>query len=123
MIPANKSAFHPLPSQQWTSCAEFGIQLHVLVTGQFFSWIFYLILKFQFYRIFFFFSWFYFMGDIKSNPYSPFQIDYIHTQEPIGNFTPLDPEIIPCYKSINVSIKYILDLELRKNVSFNYLIS
>ncbi|XP_011312256.1 Niemann-Pick C1 protein isoform X2 [Fopius arisanus] len=45
--------------------------------------------------------WFKFMGDATDNIYVPFQIDYIGSDEKVGNFTPLDPDITPCSKPYN----------------------
>jgi Niemann-Pick C1 protein len=46
-------------------------------------------------------KWFHYMGD-NSNPFVPFQIDYIATDKPIDGFKPMDPEITPCNKPLNV---------------------
>ncbi|XP_017879993.1 NPC intracellular cholesterol transporter 1 isoform X4 [Ceratina calcarata] len=44
--------------------------------------------------------WFHYMGD-ATNPYVPFQITYINTDEPVGPFTPVDPTVTPCSKALN----------------------
>lgn len=46
--------------------------------------------------------WFRNLGD-SSNPFVPFQIDYVASDKPIDGFTPRDPEITPCNKPANVS--------------------
>lgn len=51
-------------------------------------------------------KWFYFMGDAENNIYVPFQITYVNTDKPIGPFEPLDPQITPCSKALNVSINF-----------------
>lgn len=43
------------------------------------------------------------MGDASTNSFVPFQITYINTDNPIGPFKPMNPEITPCNKSLNVS--------------------
>lgn len=45
-------------------------------------------------------KWFEFMGDASGNLYVPFQITYI--TDPVDDYIPLDPEIVPCNKAINV---------------------
>lgn len=45
-------------------------------------------------------KWFEFMGDAAGNLYVPFQITYI--TEPVDDFIPLDPKIVPCNEAINV---------------------
>ncbi|GLV34537.1 Niemann-Pick type C-1a [Carabus blaptoides fortunei] len=40
--------------------------------------------------------WFTYMGDASGNPYVPFQINYLNTSEPVEEFHPLDPKVIPC---------------------------
>lgn len=47
--------------------------------------------------------WFTFMGD-ANNPYVPFQINYIGTDAKVGPFSPMDPEVTPCSKALNVNI-------------------
>lgn len=47
-------------------------------------------------------KWFHNMGD-SENPFVPFQIDYVASEKPVGNYTPLSPEITPCNKPVNVS--------------------
>lgn len=47
-------------------------------------------------------KWFHYMGD-ANNPYVPFQITYINTDEPVGPFIPVDPTVTPCSKALNVS--------------------
>lgn len=48
-------------------------------------------------------KWFHYMGDASTNSFVPFQITYINTDNPIGPFKPMNPEITPCNKSLNVS--------------------
>ncbi|XP_031783378.1 NPC intracellular cholesterol transporter 1 isoform X3 [Nasonia vitripennis] len=45
-------------------------------------------------------KWFHNMGD-SENPFVPFQIDYVASEKPLGNYTPLSPEITPCNKAVN----------------------
>ncbi|CAD6208835.1 GSCOCG00010663001-RA-CDS [Cotesia congregata] len=45
--------------------------------------------------------WFTFMGD-SNNPYVPFQINYNGTDGKVGPFIPMDPEVTPCSKALNV---------------------
>jgi len=52
-------------------------------------------------------KWFYFMGDAENNIYVPFQITYVNTDKSIGSFVPLDPQITPCSKALNVSIRFL----------------
>lgn len=48
--------------------------------------------------------WYKFMGDV-SETFVPFQMNYkLHENtEKTGNFTPLDPKIIPCNSTVDVS--------------------
>nr|XP_034176148.1 NPC intracellular cholesterol transporter 1 isoform X4 [Osmia lignaria] len=46
-------------------------------------------------------KWFHYMGDAENNGYVPFQITYKNTDEPVGNFTPVDPIVTPCSKALN----------------------
>ncbi|KAL2715871.1 NPC intracellular cholesterol transporter 1 isoform X2 [Vespula squamosa] len=46
-------------------------------------------------------KWFHYMGDASTNSFVPFQITYINTNNPIGSFKPMNPEITPCNKSLN----------------------
>jgi Niemann-Pick C1 protein len=48
-------------------------------------------------------KWFHSMGDIN-NPFVPFQIDYIASDKPVGKYIPMDPEVTPCNKALNVSL-------------------
>ncbi|KOX79311.1 Niemann-Pick C1 protein [Melipona quadrifasciata] len=45
-------------------------------------------------------KWFHYMGD-ANNPYVPFQITYMNTDEPVGPFIPVDPTVTPCNKALN----------------------
>ncbi|KAL1139914.1 hypothetical protein AAG570_006891, partial [Ranatra chinensis] len=45
--------------------------------------------------------WFTFMGNPDDNPYAPFQITFTSTNEPVGEFMPLNPTVIPCSVGIN----------------------
>ena len=45
--------------------------------------------------------WFDFMGD-ASSVYVPFQITYKAVDQEEDGFQPMDPEIIPCSKALNV---------------------
>jgi Niemann-Pick C1 protein len=47
--------------------------------------------------------WFDFMGDAAENPYVPFQINYVPTEVATADIDPLDPLVVPCSQSINVS--------------------
>ncbi|KAL3273722.1 hypothetical protein HHI36_015151 [Cryptolaemus montrouzieri] len=48
------------------------------------------------------YRWFEFMGMAgPNNPFIPFQINYIVTEEPIKEFIPLNPPIIPCSKALD----------------------
>jgi len=47
------------------------------------------------------------MGEAEDNPFVPFQITYIETNEKIGKYDPLNPSVTPCSKGINVSVKVI----------------
>lgn len=47
--------------------------------------------------------WFHYMGDAANNAFVPFQITYVNTSGPVGNFTPMDPLITPCSKAVDVS--------------------
>ena len=49
-------------------------------------------------------KWFNFMGDAASNPYVPFQITYIPTDDAIDEYEPIDPYVTPCSHPLNVSI-------------------
>lgn len=42
------------------------------------------------------------MGDDVNNPFVPFQINYIQTDEPFEDITPLDPYTATCSESFNV---------------------
>ncbi|XP_015181886.1 PREDICTED: Niemann-Pick C1 protein isoform X2 [Polistes dominula] len=46
-------------------------------------------------------KWFHNMGDAANNLYVPFQITYINTDNPIGPFKPMDPQVTPCSKPLN----------------------
>lgn len=48
-------------------------------------------------------KWFHYMGDAATNPYVPFQITYMNTDVPVKSFEPLDPQVTPCSKPLNVS--------------------
>lgn len=43
------------------------------------------------------------MGDPEQNLFVPFKIKFVVNNEPTGNFTPLNPEVIPCSKGLSVS--------------------
>lgn len=43
------------------------------------------------------------MGDANGNPYVPFQINYVPTEATTAEIDPLDPLVVPCSQSINVS--------------------
>jgi hypothetical protein len=43
------------------------------------------------------------MGEVKGNPFVPFQITYIETDKPIGKYVPMNPSVTPCNKGISVS--------------------
>lgn len=49
-------------------------------------------------------KWFHYMGDAAGNAFVPFQIDYIaqNSTNPVGPFVPVDPQVIPCSKALNV---------------------
>lgn len=61
-------------------------------------------------------KWFHFMGD-ATNPYVPFQITYVNTDEVIDVFTPLDPPITPCNKALSVRITFTYVIY---NIYFKY---
>jgi hypothetical protein len=44
------------------------------------------------------------MGDAAGNPYVPFQINYVPTEVATADIAPLDPLVVPCSQSINVSL-------------------
>ncbi|XP_055682860.1 NPC intracellular cholesterol transporter 1 isoform X2 [Lutzomyia longipalpis] len=48
-------------------------------------------------------KWFHYMGDEEGNTYVPFQINYIGQADnrTVNGFTPLDPEVVPCYRGLN----------------------
>ncbi|KAL5280790.1 NPC1.2 family protein [Megaselia abdita] len=48
-------------------------------------------------------KWFHYMGDMESNPYVPFQINYITDglNSVTKGFKPLDPKTVPCNKPLN----------------------
>lgn len=50
--------------------------------------------------------WFHFMGDAKNNLYVPFQINYLpqKSTDIVNNMKPLNPKIVPCSESIDVSV-------------------
>lgn len=48
-------------------------------------------------------KWFHYMGTQEGNPYVPFGINYIATEQPKNGFSPLDPKVVPCNESIDVS--------------------
>ena len=48
-------------------------------------------------------KWFHYMGDAANNLYVPFQITYIPTDDAIYGYEPMDPDITPCSKPLNVS--------------------
>jgi len=52
-------------------------------------------------------KWFHFMGDAENNIYVPFQITYVNTDKPVGSFVPVDPQITPCSKALNVSVTFL----------------
>lgn len=45
--------------------------------------------------------WFGFMGDAAGNQFVPFQINYNTTA--VDGFTPMDPKVVPCSESVDVS--------------------
>lgn len=49
--------------------------------------------------------WFGYMGDSKGNPFVPFQINYLPQKSPdiVDDMKPLNPKVIPCSQSIDVS--------------------
>lgn len=51
------------------------------------------------------FKWFSYMGN-KETPFVPFQINYLphDTSEKVGNFTPMNPRVVPCNESVDVSV-------------------
>lgn len=50
------------------------------------------------------YRWLHFMGDMSTNTYVPFQINYKIRPEPVyQQYKPLKPTIVPCYEAINVS--------------------
>ncbi|XP_026472293.1 NPC intracellular cholesterol transporter 1-like isoform X5 [Ctenocephalides felis] len=46
-------------------------------------------------------KWFHYMGTQEGNPYVPFGINYIATEQPKNGFSPLDPKVVPCNESID----------------------
>lgn len=51
-------------------------------------------------------KWFHYMGDMDTNPYVPFQINYVTDglNSVTKGFKPLDPKTVPCSSPLNVSI-------------------
>lgn len=49
--------------------------------------------------------WYGYMGDATDNPYVPFQINYRphNTSAKVDGFTPLNPRVVPCNESVDVS--------------------
>lgn len=49
------------------------------------------------------------MGDAENNTYVPFQITYLPQPDtsPVDEFTPLDPEVVPCYEAVDVSLTFV----------------
>ncbi|KAK9885215.1 hypothetical protein WA026_010720 [Henosepilachna vigintioctopunctata] len=46
--------------------------------------------------------WFEFMGNAPpESQYVPFQINYISTSKPIGDYVPINPPVIPCDRAVN----------------------
>lgn len=63
------------------------------------------------------------MGDMMSNPYVPFQMNYHTLDSPSGSIIPLDTSVTPCNVGTNVSSKSFYVLLLKKKLvchSFNY---
>lgn len=54
--------------------------------------------------------WFTFMGDATSNLYVPFQITYMNTSVPVGDFTPFDPKVYSCGEAPDVSA-FMIDID------------
>lgn len=51
--------------------------------------------------------WFSFMGDASGNAFVPFQINYLPQPTPdvVDDMKPLNPKVIPCSQSIDVSVQ------------------
>lgn len=49
--------------------------------------------------------WYGFMGDATTNSFVPFQINYRphSSSAKVGGFTPMDPRVVPCSESVDVS--------------------
>jgi hypothetical protein len=64
------------------------------------------------------FRWFNFMGEAgESNPYVPFQIDYMPSDQNVGPFKPLDPPVVPCSQGIDVSLSLLFLCPLVTNLT------
>ncbi|XP_046396992.1 NPC intracellular cholesterol transporter 1 isoform X2 [Ischnura elegans] len=46
-------------------------------------------------------KWFQYMGDEDGNPYVPFQMTYIETNDKKDGFIPLDPHVTPCNQAVD----------------------
>ncbi|XP_071451302.1 NPC intracellular cholesterol transporter 1 isoform X2 [Hetaerina americana] len=46
-------------------------------------------------------KWFHYMGDADGNPYVPFQMTYMDTNDKKDGFTPLNPAVTPCSQPID----------------------
>lgn len=51
-------------------------------------------------------KWYNFMGNVSSNKYVPFQINYI--TEPVNGYTPFNRSTVPCYDEVNVSTNFLI---------------
>lgn len=63
--------------------------------------------------------WFGFMGD-KNTPGVPFQINYKahNSSDPVDGFTPMNPRVVPCNESVDVSDKTMMNVALEADFSF-----
>ncbi|XP_012286776.1 Niemann-Pick C1 protein isoform X2 [Orussus abietinus] len=50
------------------------------------------------------YKWFKNMGNAMENPYVPFEIVYVTSDEPVGPYTPVDPPITPCSKPLKPGV-------------------